>query len=165
MLEWREIFTSGLFPFKRGAVQNRTTTGIIPLEGSQRTQCLLFFPGQEALEAQALGGRVQPGACPTYLPTCALEHKAPCLPSPTQMPPSPQPSCWVRCQQLPPLKVPLQGYSEALVVGCPHYCVETGSRDAFSTIQSASQATRHGVKQPGSWREGKGSFLFKHQPL
>ena len=73
--------------------------------------------------------------------------------------------CWVQCQQLLPLKVPLQGYSEALVVGCLHYCVETGSSDAFSTIQSASQAMRHGVQQPSSLREGKGSFLFKQQPL
>lgn len=90
-MEWGTDFSHLDFSFlKKGAVPNRRTTGIFLLECSQRTQCLLFFPGQKAFGAWLLGGCVQLRACPIYLPTCALEHKAPCLPSPTQMPPSPQ---------------------------------------------------------------------------
>ena len=78
---------------KREQFKNRRITGIFPLEHSQCAQCLLFFPGQKAFGVQPLGGCVQPGACLTYLPTCAQEHKAPCLPRQTQMPPSPALCC------------------------------------------------------------------------
>lgn len=82
-----------------------------------------FFSSQVSrhLWPSPFGMCVQHGACPTYLPTCVLEHGDLCLPSPTQRSPSPQSSsaCGFSCHCF--WKSP-SGASEDPGTGSSHYC-------------------------------------------
>lgn len=105
----------------------------------------------------------EPGR-PTYFPTCALEHKTPWQPSPTQMPPSPQPlPCVVSTASAS--EGPLQGQSEALLAESPHYCLETGDSDAFSIILSPPQGPQARSERAQQLEGGRRASLFTDGPL